>query len=210
MLTTKDSQAIRDKVATDLNANITLPSAKARVISPEAALLFDKGVVARPLGVPSVCDIRVKDLNYRYRWVNRDGMAGQVYQQRKAQGFTNATSDDVEVLGGNAEMKDGEIRSGDLILMKMQAERYDAAIKSNMLQAMRLQNVRGAYLKSGSSDVMSDEARSVGTVSEAPPAKHGAEPFIPQDVEAIVGDSIRSGRVDRTREVTNSMGKQGE
>ena len=208
MLTTRDSRAVSEKIAVDLNANVTLPPSKPRVISPEAALLFDDSVVARALNVPSVCDINPKDLSYAYRWVNRDGVGGQIYQMRLAQGFVNATSDDVEILGGDVQTKDGEIRAGDLVLMKIQAERYDAAIKANMVQAMRLARAKGAYLKSGSSDVWENESKTVGTISEeALPAK-GVSQFVPPDVKAIVHDSISSGRVDETRRVSNTLGQE--
>ena len=208
MLTTQDSRKISEKVAVDLNANVTLPPSKPRVISREAALLFDDSVVARALNVPSVCDINPKNLDYAYRWVNRDGVGGQIYQMRLAQGFMNATTEDVEILGGDVQSKDGEIRAGDLVLMKIQAERYDAAIKANMVQAMRLGRTKGAYLKSGSTNVWADEAKSVGTISEeALPAK-GVQQFVPADVKAIVHDSISSGRVDETRRVSQTLGQE--
>ena len=208
MLTTRDSRAVSEKIAVDLNANVTLPPGKPRVISREAAILFDDSVIARSLGVPEVTSINPKNLDYAYRWVNRDGVGGQIYQQRLAQGFTNATTEDVEILAADVQWKDGEIRAGDVILMKMQAERYDAAIKANMLQAMRLARTKGAYLKSGSSNVWEDESKTVGTISEeALPAK-GVQQFIPPDVKAIVHDSISSGRVEETRRVSQTLGQE--
>lgn len=208
MLTTQDSQKIRESVATDLNANIEVPSPKVRHLSPEAALLLDKSIIARPLNVPSVSDIKVKNFEYRYRWVNRDGMGGQIYQQRRAQGFLNASNEDVEVLGGDVQTKDGEIRAGDLILMKIQCDRYDAAIKSNMQQAMRLERTKGAYLKSGSGDVFSDEKKAVGNVTEETAVAKGVQQFIPKDVQSIVEDSVHSGRVLETRRTVESLKEQ--
>lgn len=206
-LTTHDGTKLGQSIVTDVNANVPVDKQTARSISPEAALLFNKSLVAKPLGVPSVCDIRVKNNEYRYRWVNRDGMGGRIYSQRKAQGFVNATNDDVEILSGDAETKDGELRSGDVILMKISAERYDAAIKANMVKAITYANARGFYTEGGSSDVMSDApAPSRKTVSAEPGARTGlAVPYIPNNADAIINESISSGRVEETRAVVDGL-----
>lgn len=210
-LTTQDgikraANVVSDLGTTDVNANVSAGTSVEKFISPEAAILFNKAIVAKPLMVPEVCSIRVKNHEYRYRWVNRDGQGGRIYTQRRAQGFTNATNDDVEVQGGDVQAKDGEIRAGDLILMKIQADRYDAAIKANMTKAMVYGNARGFYTEGGSSDVMSDAVPSRKTISAEPGARTGlAKPFIPENADALVNDSISSGRVNETRAVIDEL-----
>jgi len=205
-LTTADGTKLGAKVVSDQNANVAVDAPASRQISPEAAILFNKSIVARPLGVPQVCEIQVKNLDYRYRWVNRDGMGGRVYSQRKAQGFTNATNDDVVVLSGDVNTKDGEIRSGYVILMKIQADRYDSAMKANMVKADTLARARGFYLEGASSDVNSNASPSRRTVSAEAGAQSGqATPFIPTNVDAIISDSVSSGRVEETRAVVDGL-----
>lgn len=188
MLTTSDSRKIEQNVVTDVNANLVPETPKPRAtLSPEAALLFNKSIVARPLMVPEVCSVRVKNTEYRYRWVNFEGRGGIVYAQRKAQGFTNATTEDVEILGGEVTADKGEIRAGDVILMKIRADLYDAAIKHNMEKALVLQRSRGMYLKSGSSDVNSDEVAQATSIANESFAKVGkADSFIPANPEELL------------------------
>lgn len=208
MLTTKDSTKLSANVVTDVNADVTLPSAPPRKISHEAALLFDKSIVARPLMVPEVCSIRVKNTEYRYRWVNRDGQSGRVYMQRKAQGFINATPQDVDILGGDAESKDGEIRAGDLVLMKIRVDLYDAAIKHNMVKAALAAGMRGVHLDGASSDVFDDSQAKRVSVSNEPFSRSGyVKPFIPDNPDAFINDSIQSGRVNETRQTVDSLRK---
>src|SRR5580704_887014 len=189
-ISTLDGTKLGQTVVTDVNANVPAPPAKAQVLSREAALLYNKAVVARPLMTPEVCSIKVKNLEYQYRWANRDALGGRIYTQRRAQGFLNATNNDVEVLGGDVSDKDGEIRAGDLILMKIRTDLYDGAMKHNMLKALQLQNARGMWTEGGSSDVHSDETPKAKTVAAA-----GAPSFIPKaaEAEALINDSIHSG-----------------
>jgi hypothetical protein len=208
VLNTVDASKLQNSVVVDAasaNANVQLPPGPTRTISPDLAILLNKSIVARPLMVPEVCSIRIKNTEYRYRWVNRDGQGGRVYNQRKAQGFTNASTGDVEILGGDATSKDGEIRAGDLILMKIQADRYDAAMKYNMQKAESMARTRGVMLEGGSSDVHSDEAPRRVSVSELPFSKKGAEPFIPTNAEEIMNDSTKSGRRDETMAVVEGL-----
>jgi hypothetical protein len=209
VLTTADSNKIGAAPVTDQNANIAIPSERARFISPDLAILMNASVVARPLMTPEVCSIKVKDLTYQYRWVNRDGQGGQIYQQRKSQGFLNATTSDVEILGGDAERRDGEIRAGDLILMKIRKELYEGAMKYNMQRAIALQGARGVFKEGGSTDVMSDAVAETKTIAETPGAvSHKAEPFIPKNVDALLNDSERSGRAEQARKTNAELGKK--
>lgn len=208
MLTTNEGTKLGASVVTDVNANVELPPTEPRKISQEAALLFDKSVIARPLMVPEVCSILVKNTEYRYRWVNRDGQDGRIYTQRRAQGFINATKEDVDILGGDASDKDGEIRAGDLILMKIRADLYDAAIKYNMQKAMTLSRMRGVHLEGASSDIYADDNPQRVSVSDEPFARSGkSAAFIPSsaEVEAMINDSIKSGRAEEARKAVDSF-----
>lgn len=209
-LTTQDgSNLSANVVPTDVNGNIAVPERQARQVSPEAAILFNKTIVARPLMVPEVCSLRIKNTEYRYRWVNRDGQHGRIYMQRRAQGFTNATSEDVDVLGGDATSTTGEIRAGDLILMKIRADLYDAAIKYNMETALRLQRTRGMYMDGASGDVFSDGKAVRQSVANEPFTKTGkATPFIPDNPDALVEDSIRAGRSELARQAVEELRKK--
>lgn len=208
-LTNNDASKLAQNIVTDVNANVSSPSAPERVLSREAAILFNKSIVARPLMTPEVCSIRVKNTEYAYRWVNRSSRNGQFYMQRRAQGFINATADDVEILGGDAVADGGEITAGDLILMKIRQDLYDAAIKNNMEKAMVLSRARGMYLEGASHDVMSDNVAKRVSVAQEPFSKTGlAQPFIPGDPDAIVEDSIKSGRVEEARKAVEGLRKQ--
>jgi hypothetical protein len=209
VLTTQATSQIRENVVTDItdpNANVPIPgTATRRVISPEAALLFNKSVVAKPLAIPEVSSIRIKSTEYKYRWVFL-GQSGQMYTKRKAQGFTNATTDDVEALGGNVTADKGEIRAGDLILMKIRADIYDAAIKYNMEKAFTLQRARGMYLKGASSDVMSDSTPVRASVNSEAFSRTGkASNFIPEDPEALMNASASMGGLELARKQTEEL-----
>lgn len=210
MLTTKDSESLKSNVVTDVNANVEISAGAARHISPDFAILRDRSIVARPLMVPEVCSLHVKNTDYRYRWVNRDGQGGRVYTQRRAQGFINATTEDVDLLGGDSEHRDGEIRAGDLILMKIRADIYDAAMKYNMQRAALMGNMRGVHLEGASSDVNSDAVPRRVSVADEPFNKGGkSATFIPSsaEAEAMIGDSIKSGRADKTRQTVDGLRK---
>lgn len=211
MLTTDNGTKLGQEIVTDVNANVALPPGPARKISHEAALLFDKSIVARPLMVPEVCSIKVKNSEYRYRWVNRDGQGGRVYMQRKAQGFLNATLEDVELLGGDAQSKDGEIRAGDLVLMKIRADIYDSAMKYNMQKALTLSRMRGVHLEGASSNVFDDGKPQRVSVADEPFSRSGkAAAFIPSsaEAEAMINDSIKAGRNEEARQAVDAIRKK--
>lgn len=194
------------EVVTDVNANVELAPTKRRVLSHEAAILFNKSIVARPLMTPEVSSIRVKNLEYVYRWVNKSSSNGRWYNLRRSQGFVNATTDDIDVLGGDATATNGEITAGDLILMKIRADLHDAHIKSNMLKAIAYQGMRGVFLDGGSTDVFSDQQPARASVAQEPFSRTGkAQPFIPDNPDKFIDDSISSGREKKTREIVDEM-----
>jgi hypothetical protein len=209
-LTNQTSRDISANInAGNVNDNIVVDTqTRVRKLSPEAAILFDKSIVARPLNSPEVCSIHVKNTEYYYRWVAAQALGGQVYMSRKAMGFTNATSDDVEILVGDAVCDKGEIRAGDLILMKLPFPKWAAHVKSNMQRANMLGNMRGVFQKGGSTDVMSDEKATRASVNNEPFDRSKLQHFIPDNPDAIINDSIESGRVEKTRAVMQERQKE--
>ena len=201
MRTATSAEVVKDIRPGD-NIEVAGPT---RTISHEAAILFNKSVVARPLMTPEVCSIHVKNTEYAYRWVNHDSERGRFYKLRRSQGFVNATPEDVDVMGGDASVDDGTIRAGDLILMKIRADLYDAALKFNMQKALSLQRTRGVYMDGASSDVFSDAVPTRQTVNDIPFARGKAEAFIPENPDAIINDSVLSGRVDGARKAVDKL-----
>lgn len=211
-LTSKDAASLGSNPVTDVNGNVAIGNPDAvKHISPEAALLFNKAIIAKPLMAPEVCSLHIKNTEYRYRWVNRDGLGGRIYTQRRAQGFLNATMADVDILNADAQTKDGEIRAGDLVLMKIRADLYDGAIKANMLKAKAYADARGVYAEGGSSDVNSDAVMTRRTVAADPGSRTGlASAFIPTNADSIINESISSGRAEATREVVEGLRASGK
>jgi len=195
------TEVVKD-IRPDDNIEVAGPT---KTISREAALLFDKSVVARPLMTPEVCSIHPKNTEYQYRWVNHDSERGRMYKMRRSQGFTNATPDDVEVMGGDAAIDDGTIRAGDLILMKIRRDLYDAAIKFNMEKAYAMARMRGVYMDGASSNVFSDSVPTRHTVNDIPFARGKAEAFIPENPDAIINDSILNGRAEAARKTVDKL-----
>jgi hypothetical protein len=206
-LTNDASRAISENInAGGVNDNIEVSrTERVRKLSPEAAILFDKSIVARPLNTPEVCSIHVKNTEYYYRWVAFQALGGRVYMERKAMGFTNATTDDVDILVGDAVADNGQITAGDLVLMKLPFQKWASHVKSNMQKAQTLGNMRGVFMKSNagdrapSTDPMSDDKPVRASVSNEPFQRGKVENFIPENPDAIINDSIDSGRVEKTR-----------
>ena len=210
-LTTETSRKAVENPVTDVNANSPAPTAPPRrMLSPEAQILFDKSIVARPLLTPEVCSIRPKVEGFYFRFVNISSNRGQIYMQRKAMGFVNATKEDVDIVVGNAESNSDEIRAGDLILMKMPYHLWAAHVKSNMLKAQVLGNARGVYLDGeASQDVWNNQEPSRKTVNSEPFSRGTSVPFIPTDIDKVIDQSIASGRSAKTRETVQALRDRG-
>jgi len=208
-LTTDTARSIAENINTGgVNDPIVVSTTTTtRKLSPEAAIMFDKSIVARPLNTPEVCSIHVKNTEYYYRWVAALAIDGAVYMQRKAMGCTNATADDVDVLVGDAVVTNGEIRAGDLILMKLPFTKWASHVKANMMKAKMLGDMRGVFQKgNASTDVFSNDKPARASVNSEPFNRGGqVSNFIPDNPDAIINDSIESGRVEKTREVMSNL-----
>ena len=197
-LTTETSQKISDH--THLPGRAT----------SEAQILFDKSVVARPLSAPEVASIHVKNTEFYYRWVNRLHSSGRVYMERKAMGFTNATTDDVEVLVGDTVSSDTEIRCGDVILMKIPFHLWASHVKRNMETAQVLQRMRGVHNKEDdlSGDVFADGGTGrthTSVMSELTGGK--VAPFMPPNPDAYI-DGQKPEDVTKARQEVEEIRKK--
>jgi hypothetical protein len=189
----------------------SLGSPRKRTI--EADILFDKSIVARPLNAPEVASIRVKNTEYYYRWVNRLHSNGRVYMERKAMGFVNATSDDVEVLVGDTVSSKDEIRCGDVILMKIPFHEWASHVKRNMVVAGKLQALRGVHNKEEelSSDVFAGKDSGIAsgddldTISRT--LKGKVTSFTPPNPDAII-EGQKAEDTEKAREAVADIRKR--
>jgi hypothetical protein len=138
-MTNQTGISATETVRTDIRigGNIRLPNGQ--LLSEDAQILLDKSIVAKPLGIAPNEAIEIKNTSYRYRWVNRFGQNGAMFAKRKSQGFTLATTADVQPKSVEITNDNGEIRLGDLVMMKIPVERYQQAMKANMERALILQ-----------------------------------------------------------------------
>lgn len=184
------------------------PDSTPRNISPEAAILLDKSIVARPLMAPEVASIHIKNTGYYYRWVNRLHSNGQRYMQHRAMGFTNATTDDVEVLVADVVDNKQEIKTGDVILMKIPYEHWASAAKRNMTIAMDYARMRGVHPK--------DEELSGSVFGEGGRPKHESinnelkgkvSNFIPDNPDALI-DGQSEADANKARDLVAELRKK--
>ena len=112
----------------------------------ELAILFDDTIQARPLNLPGVGQVEIKNKEFCYHWVRRPmGPNPDLtrYMQLKTAGFRNATLDDVNPLVASVNADSTEITCGqDLILMKAPPAIYYGAIKSHQQRAINMTNPR--------------------------------------------------------------------
>jgi hypothetical protein len=202
-LTNQTGISATELVRTDIRpgANVRLPNGM--VLSEDAQILLNKSIIAKPLGLPAAETLEIKDSNYRYRWVNRSGAGGSLFARRKAQGFTLATTKEVNPLSVDLTNDTGEIRLGDLVLMKITVGQYQAAMKATMTKALILQRDKKYITNSKgdtpSSDIHSDDAAQVHSASEinkqAGDGKY-MQTFEPSEsvLEEKMGKDITKGR----------------
>jgi hypothetical protein len=114
----------------------------------ELAILFDDTIEARPLNLPGIGQIKIKNTEMCYHWVRRPmGPNPDLtrYMQLKTAGFRNATLEDVDALVSSVNADETEITCGqDLILMKAPPELYYGAIKAHAKRAMDMTNPRSS------------------------------------------------------------------
>lgn len=103
----------------------------------EADIAKYASILARPFSIPDVLKVDAKDPNYTLRWVMRRGQDGTRILQMRAMGFTLAQPEDVK--GGIDEAlvtaSDEGFIYQDVVLMKIQKERYYGYLASNLIKS---------------------------------------------------------------------------
>jgi len=112
----------------------------------ELAILFDDTIEARPLNLPGVGQIKIKNTEFCYHWVRRPmGPNPDLtrYMQLKTAGFRNATLEDIDPMVNSVSADQTEVTCGqDLILMKAPPAIYYGAIKAHQQRAINMTNPR--------------------------------------------------------------------
>lgn len=113
----------------------------------DAAELADN-ITARSLAVPDFINVKTKNPNLSFRWINFKAGDGLRYSQAQAQGWQNATYADCAIAGEDIPevyKKDGKIINGDVILMKIDRATYLGALKNKHNQALHLAGHSGHH-----------------------------------------------------------------
>lgn len=117
----------------------------------ELAILFDDTIEARPLNLPGIGQISIKNTEMCYHWVRRPmGPNPDLtrYMQLKTAGFRNATLDDVDALVNSVSGDQTEVTCGqDLILMCAPPNVYYGAIKAHAQRAIAMTNPRSGVAR---------------------------------------------------------------
>jgi len=162
----------------------------------EGAVLFDESIQAKPLALPGK-RFRILNNNVSFRWINCGARGGMQVARMKAVGFEVAKATDIVFPGGDLPLTDGVFKNGDLLLMKIDKQKYLGALKNNALTAQDRVSRRGiaqtanAALRGrihigGDMSLNSETSAVPGTLSEvnAPQAlKDKIVPFIPGEGE---------------------------
>lgn len=158
----------------------------------EDEILLDETIIAKPIFINEAYKIKPKDKHYAFLWghYGRSDRAGSArYSQLKAMGFQNASEDDLlpkEQGGHQAQVDGGKLMLGDVILMKMQRNRYLAHLKHNMQKSSDMlvpQKIHKAA---------AGRMGSLITGSRGMPSmeRHKGEVFIPD------GEDVRNLKID--------------
>lgn len=148
-----------------------------RKLREETAFLFDESIVAKPLVAAGIDNIVQKNKNVYLKWVNWQFQSGIMYEMAKAKGFVNALVMDAEVPG--VLFKDGVLKYGDLILMKIGLNIALSAQKADTLRAM---NQSGA--KQDAANHRRHLADALNEVGEPTALKAKIQAFTPSEKEA--------------------------
>lgn len=139
----------------------------------EDDILLDASIIAKPLKMNESYKIKVRDPGlYAYYWGEYRAKNGLRFAQLKAMGFVPASPD--EIIEHQAEVVDGKLVLGDVMLMKMPKNRYAAHIKSNLMKSMDMMNPQKAM------EVAKSKAGTLITGAKGMPSmmKHKGEVFI--------------------------------
>lgn len=149
----------------------------------EDEILLDETIIAKPIFINEAYKIKPKDKHYAFLWghFGRDGNSLR-YSQLKAMGFQNASEDDLlpkEQGGHQATVDGGKLLIGDVILMKMQRNKYLAHLKHNMQKSSDMLTPQKIH------EVAKGRMGTIVTGSRGMPSldKHKGEVFIPSQAD---------------------------
>jgi hypothetical protein len=137
-----DVQIIPPPSSADQNsaANPVVPrAATVRDLSnlTESDILNLDFVDAKAFDIPAMLQVKPRDGNIRFRWVNFKNYEGGNYAMFKAIGFSNAKPEDVEgPLSEHLLKEDGTIKWFDVVLMKVPVLHLMGIYKKNIIKAL--------------------------------------------------------------------------
>jgi hypothetical protein len=92
---------------------------------------------AKAFDIPAMLQVKPKDGNVRFRWVNFKNYEGGNYAMFKAIGFSNAKPEDVEgEVSEHLLKEDGTIKWFDVVLMKVPVLHLMGIYKKNIIKAL--------------------------------------------------------------------------
>lgn len=144
--------------------------------------IFDESIVAKPLGLGPLDNVKLKNPNIELRGVNYVAGGGLRLQQMQARGYVVATREDAEAPGWI--WTDGAFKQGDLILMKHDRRAVLGARKYNVLKALE-RGGQTASLGKGQELLKAN----ISEVSAPREVKSKMTAFVPsqKEVDALVG-----------------------
>lgn len=120
---------------TSANLPSSTPNSVTTSPSQQHEMLSDDQIVAKPLIDPDFTNLKPKNPNYVFRWVNRVAGSGARFEKMKASGFRVANYNDVAGEIPSHFKKDNAIINGDLILTIIDRKSYVGALKHNQEKA---------------------------------------------------------------------------
>lgn len=144
----------------------------------EDEILLDASIEAKPLAMNESYKIKVRDPGlYAYYWGEFKAKNGLRFAQLMAMGFSPASPS--ELIEHQAQVIDGKLILGDVMLMKMPKNRYMAHIKNNLLKSNAMLKPQSAM------ETAKARAGTLVTGSRGMPSldRHKGEFFIPNSAD---------------------------
>jgi hypothetical protein len=151
-------------------------------------------ITARPLQMPDFVDIKPVNPLITLRWCNRVAGEGQRLDQVTFAGFIPVKPEEVRYPNGKplppSMIKNGQVLLGDLILMKIDKEKYDGALKYNWERAVSRMHPK-ANQTQGRADLAN--ALKESGVRQTPDLLKKLSTFQPSDAEIEAGEKAGPG-----------------
>jgi hypothetical protein len=137
------TQVSQPSAATDLSEQVQAQETKIESVPKdqiefyqlnEDDILLDASIEAKPLFMNESYKIKVRDPGlYAYYWGEFKAKSGLRFAQLRAMGFTPASPD--EIIEHQAEIVDGKLVLGDVMLLRMPKNKYVSHIKNNLMKS---------------------------------------------------------------------------